>query len=506
MPSLSNRQTCLLAIDAGTTHCKAALFDLAGNCIRESSVPTPSSVAPGGYHFIDPAVFWSTIHQAVTGLDLTSLPIIVAGIGVASPAESGLLVDRISRQPLSPIIPWFDTTAEEEVATIRQAGGEQERFLVSGIYPSFKCSLAKILWIRHHLETNFQTATWLSIADFIAYRLAGIFSTDYSLAGRTYAFNIVDKVWDKDWLREFGLSPSLFPPAFQAGMPVGHLLAEQAATFSLPVGIPVSIAGHDHICASLAAGAFHPGVVLDSMGTAEAMVGVYPERPLGIEDYLSGFSIGCHVVPGQFYWIGGLSSSGGAIEWMRHLVSENSLSYADLDGLLATAPDEPGDILFFPYLAGAGSPHSDPSLRGAFVGMRLDHQLPDLVKAILEGTAYEMEFIRRQGEKLTGLPIGRLVATGGGIRNPRWMQIKADVCGCRYELAQTSEAVLLGAAAITGIAAKLYTGVEDAFNAISHPTGDIFMPDEKRHTRYMLKFENGFLRMRQPLRDYSRNQ
>jgi xylulokinase len=497
-------QTCLLAIDVGTTHCKVGLFDLDGSCLEVASRPTPVSSSAQGYHFIPPGDLWSGIAQAVAGLQCSSRSLAVAGIGIASTAESGLLVDHSGGAPRSVIFPWFDTSAGEQVEVIEEKGETRERFMASGVYPSFKCSLAKILWVKQHLQLDLQHAVWLSVADAIAFHLTGCFQTDYSLAGRTYAFRIFEKEWDTDWLKQFSLSPDLFPPARPAIQPAGRLPASTAALLDLPAGIPVCIAGHDHICAALAVGAIDPGVVMDSMGTAEALVGAFPERPLKEEDYQSGFSIGCHVAPGHFYWIGGLSTSGGAIEWLRKLVSEEDLSYADLASLLEGTSRDPGDILFFPYLAGLGSPHTDQEMRGAFLGLRLSHGLGDLLKAVLEGTAFEVEQMRRQAEVLTAKPIHRLVAAGGGVRNPRWLQIKADVCGCPYELAQTSEAVLSGAGLVAGVGAGLYAGIEEALKAVSRPPEKVYQPDLERHARYTTLFEQGFLKLQQPLRDFYR--
>ena len=494
-------QPSLLSIDVGTTHCKVGLFALDGTCRQAASLPTPVRSA-AGRAFIPPDALWAAIAGALAELHCAARGLEVAGIGIASTAESGLLVNRTDGAPLSVIFPWFDTAPSDQAERLKQAGDARERFLASGVYPSFKSSLAKILWVKQHLELNLAPAVWLSVADWAAFQLTGSFQTDFSLAGRTYAFRIYEKEWDAPWLKTFGLSPDLFPPARPSTQPAGRLSAVRAAQLDLPAGIPVCIAGHDHICAALAAGALHPGVVLDSMGTAEALVGAFPERPLTPADHRSGFSIGCHTAPGRFYWIGGLSTSGGALEWLRKLVSTEGLSYADLAALLAGASSDPGEILFFPYLAGAGSPHTDQGMRAAFVGLRLGHSLGDLVKAVLEGTAFEVELMRRQAEALTAAPIQRLVVTGGGVRNPRWLQIKADVSGCPYSLAQTSEAVLLGAALIGGIGAGLYPDVEAALEAISRPPESVYRPDPTRHAGYTARFEQGYLPLQQPLKEF----
>ncbi len=502
---MTGQNPVFLSLDLGTTHIKAGLYASNGDCLQVTRQPTPLRDASKGYRYIDPTALWEKAAGMLGELGTGAAAEHVAGIGIAGMAESGLLVDRRSGEARSVIFPWFDTAAGAVVDLLRRAGDVRQRFLASGIYPSFKCSLAKILWARQYLGAGLDGALWLSVPDFIAFQLSGAPGTDYSLAGRTYAFQIYAKNWDTDWLKAFDLPAGLFPPALPAGEPVGRLKAAVARQFHLPAGIPVCIAGHDHICAALAVGAAQPGVVLDSMGTAEALCGAFPEKPLGEAEFQSGFSFGCHTVPGQFYWMGGLSTSGGALEWLGSLWPGRRLSYDELDETLADIPEGPGEILFFPYLAGSGSPHSAPRLRAAVIGLDASHHLGNLVRAVLEGTAYEVEFMRGRAQQLTGRPIERVIATGGGVRNRRWMQIKADVSGCRYELAPTPEAVLLGAALTAGIGAGIYRNVSEAQAAAQLPPGEAYLPDVGRHTRYQRIWEDSYLRMQEPLRAYSRD-
>jgi xylulokinase len=78
-------------------------------------------------------------------------------------------------------------------------------------------------------------------------------------------------------------------------------------------------------------------------------------------------------------------------------------------------------------------------VRAAFVGLDAAHTRADLVRAVLEGTAYEIEFIRRVAEDVIGTPVKQITVSGGGTRNPHWMQIKADISGCRLEALEMPE-------------------------------------------------------------------
>lgn len=488
----------LLAIDIGTTHCKAGLFDEKGTVIKIASRPTVARQSSDGWAYYEPKEILDIVATVIEEVTRDRAEPISA-IGIASMAETGLIIDRKTGHPRSFLVPWFETDAQPYADRIHEKIDTLECYLKYGSKVSFKSSLAKILWLCRDRNCSTDGAVWLSAADFVAYWLTGEFGTDFSLAGRTLAFRVAEKAWDDEWLREWGITANLFPPAYQSGTPIGKVAASVAG---LQKGIPVAVCGHDHVCASLAMGVIEPGVVFDSMGTAETMIGVLPERPLTVADYHNGLHYGCHVAEGLGYWMGGLSASGGSVEWVRALMS-SAPSYQDLEDLLKNAGPQPTEILYFPYLLGSGSPHVDPWARGAIIGLTNAHRSEDLFKAVLEGTAYELEFIRRAGERMTGQPIRSLVAAGGGTRYTAWMQIKADVSGCEIAVSTEPEATLIGAAMAVGIGCGAFHSADEALVAFGARFEETFRPEPGNFAIYQQLYEHGYLHFQEPLRRYT---
>lgn len=466
----------LLGIDIGTTHCKAGLFGTDGRTIKVSVRSTASQMAGSGieYAAYDPELIWNAVADTVRQVSNAAPDRPVRAVGIASMAESGLLIDRASGQPRSLILPWFDATSQQQVDAIAASEPPLDFYLRTGLRVTHKLSLAKILWLRDRDPSITDGAVWLSVADFIAYRLTGAVGTDYSLAGRTGAFDIARRQWDSGWLARWNLAPEHFAPAHPAGTPVGGVLPEWA-DLGIPAGTPVAVSGHDHLCAASLAGMED---IFDSMGTAEVIVGSYPSRPLTRDDFDSGLLSGCHVIPGRNYWLGSLSASGGSIEWLRGLLSASTLSYDEISALAETAAKGPTGILYFPYLAGSGAPHSDPAATGAFIGLRTNHTRADIAKAVLEGTAYEMEFIRRAGERMNGGEISCLTVAGGGTRSRVWLQIKADISGCEIRIPAESDMTLLGAA----LTAASGSGIETSPSF--HQAHTAIKPDERHSSSY----------------------
>lgn len=491
--------TWLLGVDVGSTHCKAGLFGLDGTVRAVTSAPTQTHRATEGYIYLDPEEVWrtvgATIREALNNAEARE----VAAIGIASMAETGLLLDAKTGQPRSFFVPWFDTSAEPQAELIRQQGDALERFCRTGIRASFKCGLAKILWLRGRDTEITNGARWLSAADYIAYRLTGEMATDASLAGRTFAFRIDDRQWDEEWIARFGLRPDLFPEARASGTVIGRV---QDDAWALR-GTPVAIAGHDHVCAEFAAGTGQADAAFDSMGTAEALVGTVRAREIGEREFRSGLAFGCAPVQEQFYWMGGVSASGGSVEWLRAVLNEPPLSYQEIESL-AGQRQAPTGILYFPYLLGSQARMPNANVKAGFVGLNKTHGRAELVRAVLEGTAYELETIRRAAESVTGQRIERIYAAGGGTKNRAWLQIKADVSGCAIRVAPIQEATVLGAAMLAGIGSGRYADPNDARGAFGKNAAETIMPDMARHADYQRLYERAYLPIHDALEQISK--
>jgi xylulokinase len=476
-----------LGVDVGTTHCKAGLFDARGHALRIATRPTPTQYASDGRAFYEPEALWQTVLSVVSEVASQE----VQAVGVTSMAETGILIDRETGMPRSDFLPWFDASATPQVNSCLMQQSD-ERFEKTGIRANFKCGLAKLLWLRDQ-GIAFDGAIWLSVADYVVYRLTGAFATDYSLAGRTYAFDILNQVWDINCLKALHLPADLFPQAVLAGTAAGEL---NCCESNLPMGVPIAVAGHDHVCAAFAVGAAEQGGVFDSAGTAETLVGILANPELNRVALDSGLSYGCHVVPERYYWMGGISASGGSVEWLRAQLGD--LPYEQIQASLDTVDDAPTGILYYPYLSGSGIPRPDSVVRAAFIGLSKSHERGHLLKAVMEGAAFELETIRRAAEATTDSPIRTVISVGGGTRIPQWTQIKADVTGCAFQVPTVDEAALLGAALLAARGAGHSMRAE--FDAPIR-----FAPDTTNHQRYHNLYEQGYLPLQKPLGQFYRS-
>ncbi|SFJ51450.1 xylulokinase [Halobacillus dabanensis] len=493
----------LLGIDIGTTHIKTGIFHFDGSLVHLSIHPTKSHIDEKGNTYYDPEELWQTVMDAIEKVAKEMEEDIVS-IGVTSMAESGLLVNRHTGECVSDMIPWFDRRTEEVSDWIGREIDSFEQFKKTGLHNSYKHGLAKILWLKQNGAEIHPDLVWLSASDYIVYKLTGEIGTDYTLAARTYAFGIDDKEWNEQLIKHFQLPVSIFPKAEPSGTTTGYT---EGLSGLLEDGIPVAVSGHDHVCTMLAAGVVESETTLNSMGTAETLLGSTKERKLGKSDFESGFSFGCHVLPSYFFWLGSIQSSGGSVEWLRKQYSSDELlSYKAMNDLLKDAPREPTGILYYPYLAGSGAPKPDPRVRAAFIGLKDSHQKGDIYKALLEGTVYELRSMIEAAEDMGLGNIKKLVSVGGGTKNQEWMDIKANVTNREFFIPQTAEVTLLGAALVAGLGAGIYSSPDEIIRVVGKAEHRQVSPDKHLHQRYSEIFTEGYLPLQGPLRDYYASQ
>jgi len=314
------------------------------------------------------------------------------------------------------------------------------------------------------------------------------------MASCTMLFDQRSLSWSDELLGLSGLDRRLLCEVQPSGTPIGHVTTEAAAQTGLPAGTPVVLGGHDHLCGALPVGVFRPGVVLDVTGTWEIVTVTIPRPVLDPRLQPMGVTIQSHVAGGvHAAW--GAAVASEMLEWYRKQLAPTASTPSeatDWESLMAAAAEAPPGahgVLFLPHMNGAACPVVDAQSLGAFVGLNATVTRNDLLRAVIEGLAYQFRDIVSTMESGLGVSCTRFVAVGGATRNAFWMQNKADVVGRTLEVPDIEEATPLGAAILAGIGAGVYADAEDAYQRIARP-GRIYEPDPRRAEQYARWFEN----------------
>lgn len=452
----------LIGVDLGTTNGKALLCDSSGEVVHVASRRMPLRQTPDGRAEYDPRGLWAV---ALDVLRETAGAIppggVLRGIAVTSVGEAGVPCSE-GGDPLYPVIAWFDARSTPQAAALEARLGSDLLYRITGLPSQPIHTVHKLAWLRDHEPELFRRMRrWCFVADYVVWRLSGAWVTDPSLASRSRAFDIRERRWSQPVLEAAGIPAEVLPPVAPAGSVAGPLRPEVARELGVTAEVVVAVGGHDHICASLAGGVTEPGDILDSLGTAEALLAATAAPPPPEVTAPAGFAVGCHVVPGRYYLLGGIVMGGGAIEWVAQLTRTPVEEL--MDGAARVPPGADG-VCFLPHLRGSLSPVVDPASRGALLGLRDVHTPAHVARAVLEGLAWEARLNVDALERIIGRA-GVLRVTGGGLRVPLWLAIKAAAFARPLEVLATAECAALGAAMLAGMGAGVFGSVMDAMRA-----------------------------------------
>jgi xylulokinase len=67
-----------------------------------------------------------------------------------------------------------------------------------------------------------------------------------------------------------------------------------------------------------------------------------------------------------------------------------------------------------------------------------------------------------------GVPLERLVVSGGGTRHPLWLQLQADIFGQPVYPSQSAEATGRGAALLAGVGAGIFKDAQEGVTRTVH--------------------------------------
>jgi sugar (pentulose or hexulose) kinase len=470
-----------LAIDAGTTSMKAAIFDLEGNLLavdrQEYRLETP---APAVVE-LDAELYWTACCRAVRAVVEASAtpPAEIASLCISSQGETLIPVDSAG-QPLRRAIVWLDNRAVDEARLIREEFGDEAMYRVSGqpeIVPTWPA--CKILWIRRNEPDIFRrTDKFLLLEDFLLHRLTGQFVTERALQVSSMLLDIVAKEWHRPILDFIDISCDRLGRLMDPGAVVGPLTGPGAAQAGL---LPATVAvtgAMDQVIGALGSGNIAPGAITENTGGALAVVATLTRPHF---DPLRRVPCHYHARPDTYCLMPWSQTAGMALKWFRDVFCGEESEAARRAGLdpydlmtleAARAPAGADGLIALPHLEGAACPEFNPAARGVFFGATLRHTRAHFVRALLESVAYmlkrDMDLLAELGVSAQGL-----LSTGGGARSNLWLRIKADVLQLPVATVACEETACLGAAILGAVAVGAYADLEQAVARMARLRGRI---------------------------------
>lgn len=482
----------LLGIDIGTSGCKATLIDEEGNCLGQAHREYSLISRHPGWQELDPDEVWTAVREVVKIAVSACREGAVLAIGVSSFGEAVIAVDRSGKVLCNSMI-YIDIRGLEEAEFLKSRLGTEKILSITGasVHPMY--SICKIMWMRQN-QPELYAKTWkfFLFADFILFKLGARPHTDYSLAARTMAFDIIKKQWSPEILGAADVEEDKFGEPVQAGTVVGTISSESAAELGLPRNCLLVAGGHDQPCAALGAGVIHPHLAVDGLGTTECITPAF-DRPI-LSEIMAKSHFACvpHVVRDMYVTYAFTFTSGSLLKWYRNQfgkIWQDEAKNAGIniyDYMIGKAAKAPSPVFVLPHFAGAATPYMDTKAQGAIVGLNIDTKSEDILKAILEGITFEM-MVNVDRLSDAGIQVDELMAVGGLARSDAFLQLKADMMGKKVTTLNISEAGTMGVAMLAGTAAGLYGNLEAAVERLVKKKRE-FLPDPVLHALYQEKY------------------
>jgi xylulokinase len=479
----------LLAIDIGSSACKAVLFAVGGEILAQHTVAYTPDFPQPTFAEMDSEKFWHAVCASCRAVVKDAVEPVQA-LCLSSHGETLVVLDKNNR-PLAPAILNQDSRATAEATWLEEAIGRKRLFQITGLvtYPMYP--VPKMMWLRQHRPDIFaSTARFVTLIGYILLRMCLPPHTDYSLASRFLGFDIRKLDWSEEILDAAGIKKDRLPLPVPAGTIVGELESIAGSELGLRSGTPVVIGGHDQPCGALGVGVIGSGRVSDSIGTYECILAGSDAPVLTDVALAASLNSYCHVVPGKFINIA-YFPSGIMLKWLHDLlyddesssetISEN-LETSHFTFLEAHARKGPTGLCITPHLIGTCNPEFDPHARAVIAGVNPGTSRSQLYKGILEGLACELSLITDLLAQSTG-DFEDIYVTGGGSRSALGLQLRAALTGRRLHVMKSSEAVCLGTAILAGVAVGAYPDIADAVRQVVHEVSTV-APDQAVATSY----------------------
>jgi sugar (pentulose or hexulose) kinase len=431
----------LIGLDVGTTSSKAVVLDTNGHEVAQGRASTKWHASSAGVQ-TDASTVLASAKQAVAEALRTLPPGEVSGLGVASMAESGVLLNR-NGEPIAPVIAWHDTRDEKEVRQLGETFGAEGFQRRTGLPLRSQWTLTKHRWLMNHHASSGDAVRRLGIAEWIVREFGGEEVSEQSLASRTGWLDLEARDWWPEALEWSGARLSLLPALVSAGTASGRVTSK--AGVDRLAGAVLTVAGHDHQAAAVGARAATAGDVLDSCGTAEALIrtvlpGLRPDAVLALTS--AGITVGWHALPDHWCLLGG--TQGGLV--LQRILGALGKTGSDVPTLdLAALTAEATAV----RITG-----DDPvGIGGITEGTGPGH----VWRAALEEVTLRAADIHAAMTAVSG-EHNKFIVTGGWARSHALLEIKKRAFG-QLTHPNVGEAGARGAAMFAGVAAEMYQDV-----------------------------------------------
>ncbi len=464
-----------IGVDLGTSALKLLLMRGDGTIENEVSREYPISFPHPGWSEQRPEDWWDAVCEGMKALTDGCDKSQVAGISFGGQMHGLVILDE-NDEVIRPAILWNDGRTAAQTDYLNQVVGTDKLSAYTGNIAFAGFTAPKILWVRENEPENFARIRRIMLPkDYIAYRLSGVHSCDYSDASGMLLLDVQHKCWSEEMIRICGITRDMLPRLFESYEVTGTLRPELAERFGFPADCRIVAGAGDNAAAAVGTGTVGDGECNISLGTSGTIF--ISSRTFRVDEHnaLHAFA---HA-DGHYHLMGCMLSAASCNQWWMDGIIGTSDYAGEQEPITALGDNH---VYFLPYLMGERSPHNDPNARGMFLGMTMDTTRADMTQAVLEGVAFGIRDSFEVARSL-GIRIERTKICGGGAKSPLWRRIIANVLNIPVDILASEEGPGLGGAMLASVACGEYASVEEAARRIVRVV-DTVEPDPEIAAKY----------------------
>lgn len=458
-----------LGIDIGSSSVKVSLLDITtGECVASATNPAqemPIEALQAGWAEQEPEMWWRYVCEGIRQIGAAHPMREVVAVGITYQMHGLVCLDRAGH-PLRKAIIWCDSRAVDLGAEALEGIG-RDRCLSHTLNSPGNFTASKLAWVkRHEPELFSRIDRFLLPGDYIAYRLSGCLSTSVSGLSEQILWDFREERRADFVADYYGIPHGMIP---EAGPSIGIQGRTDAATeqlLGIPAGTPISYRAGDQPNNAFSLNVLEAGEVAATGGTSGVVYGVTDTPKADPQSRVNTF-VHVNHAPGKPRYGILLCINGTGImnAWMRRQVVQQTLDYAAMNRLAATAPAGSDGVVVLPFGNGAERVLGNRTTGAAILNLDLNrHTTAHLLRAAQEGIAcsfrYGIDIMRTLGLRPDVIRAG----AANLFLSPLFRQTLATLTGARIELFNTDGA--LGAARGAALGAGYYRSREEAFASL----------------------------------------
>ncbi len=439
----------ILAIDHGTSGIKAAIVSIHGQVLDYEYEKTAISFLPGGGAEQDPDDWWQALLTACSRLianGAVNASDIVA-IAVSSTFSTTVAVDANGNHLMNALT-WMDSRGAPYVKKIVGGFPSVDGYGIFRIMKwipktgggptlSGKDDIAHVLLVKNEYPDVYQkTHMFLPSKDYLNLKLTGKFAASFDSMQLFWVSDIRDIYnirYDEKLIQLLDIDKKKLPPMKTSTDILGTISKDVANQIGISSDIKVVLCSPDHQTACIGSGAVDDFAGHLYIGTSSWIQAVIPFKKTDVFHSIASFPT---AIPGKYQSVNEQDMAGGCLSHLfdNLLFYDNALKadqiidpYTHIDDIAGRVPPGSHNLIFLPWLNGERTPVDDTSLRGGFFNMSKTSTQNDLIRAVMEGVAYNTRWSLKYVEKFINRPLTPINFIGGGAQSDIWCQIFADV-------------------------------------------------------------------------------